>query len=132
MHFAKTLGTLGFGLGLGLIVSACKGGPPEVPSNVTTVTARHDHEGNDVQLKLDTAKLLACLETSHSIPIGEAHKCKMPDNDYSVTLNGGATIITVHTSTQFTVDHQGFFANDCLFPMLFRAAHDKDPEPGGC
>lgn len=132
MHFAKTLGSAVGVLGLGTIISACTGGPPEVPQNVTTVAAHHDHEGNEVQLNLDTAKLLACLETSRSIPIGEAHKCKVADNDYSVTLNGGATVITIHTHKQFTVDHQGFFANDCLFPMLYKAAHGKDPEPGGC
>jgi hypothetical protein len=126
------MGAVALGLGLGVMLSACKGSPPEVPSNVTTVEARHDHEGTEVQLKLDTSKLLACLQTSHSIPIGEAHKCKMTDNDYTVNLNGGATVITMHTTTQFTIDHQGFFANDCLYPMLFRAAHDKDPEPGGC
>ncbi len=132
MYFGKTLGAVGFGLGLGMAASACTGGPPEVPSNVTTVAARHDHEGKEVQLTLDTGKLLACLGTSRSIPIGKAYKCKMEDDDYTVHLNGGATVITIHTSTQFIVDHQGFFANDCLFPMLFRAAHDKDPAPGGC
>lgn len=132
MHFAKTVGTAAVGLGMGLIVSACTNKPPELPSNVTEVSARHDHEGGEVQLKLDTVKLVACLETSQSIGIGEAHKCSMQDNDYTVTLNRGATIITVHTSTQFTIDHQGFFKNDCLYPMLFHAAHDKAPEPGGC
>lgn len=132
MHFAKTLGTTAIGLGLGTIISACTGGPPQVPSNVTTVAARHDHDGTEVQLNLDTAKLLACLETSRAIPIGEAHKCKLEDNDYSVTLNGGATVITIHTFKQFTVDHQGFFTNDCLYPMLYKAAHGKDPEPSDC
>ncbi|HRI67329.1 MAG TPA: hypothetical protein PK156_23965 [Polyangium sp.] len=131
MNFARTSSTLGLGLCLGIILSAC-GGPPEVPSNVTTVTATHDHDGAEMQLQLETAKLLACLDTSQSIPIGEAHKCKMEDNDYTVNLNGGTTVITIHTSKQFTVDHQGFFTNDCLFPMLFKAAHDKDPPPGGC
>ncbi len=132
MHFAKTWGTAAIVLGLGTIISACTGGPPEVPRNVTTVAARHDHDGTEVQLNLDTAKLLACLETSHSIPIGEAHKCKVEDSDYSVTLNDGATVITIHTFKQFTVDHQGFFTNDCLFPLLYKAAHGKDPEPSDC
>lgn len=123
---------MALGLWLGMAVSACRGGPPEVPANVTSVAARHDHEGTETQVQLDTAQLLSCLETSRSIPIGDAHKCKMQDNDYSITLNGGATVITIHTSTQFTVDHQGFFANDCLFPMVYKAAHGKNPEPGGC
>jgi hypothetical protein len=132
MHLAKTLGTAASCLAFSFVFSACTSKPPELPSNVTDVNARHDHEGTEVQLKLDTAKLLSCLETSRSIPIGEAHKCQMQDNDYSVNLNGGATVITIHTSKQFTIDHQGFFENECLYPMLFKAAHDKDPEPGGC
>lgn len=132
MYSAKTLGAVGSGLGLGMFVLACTGGPPEVPSNVTTVAARHDHEGTEMQLQLDIAQVLSCLETSRSIPIGEAHKCKMEDDDYTVVLNGGSTVITIHTTKQFTVDHQGFFANDCLFPMLFKAAHGKEPAPGGC
>lgn len=132
MDFGKTLGAMGYTLGLGLIISACTGAPPEVPSNVTTVTARHDHQGNEVQLQLETDKLLSCLGTSRPVATGEVHKCKVEDSDYTVVLNGGATVINMHNSTQFTVDHQGFFANDCLFPLLFRAAHGKDPVPGGC
>lgn len=133
MYFGKTLSLVGFGLGLGLVVSACTGAPPEVPSNVTTMAARHDHEGTEVQLTLDKGELLACLGTSHSLPMGEGRsKCRLADGDYTVNLNGGATVITVFTSKKFTIDHQGFFTNECLYPMLFKAAHAKDPTPGGC
>jgi len=132
MYFAKTLGVVGFGLGLGLVVSACAGAPPEVPNNVTTVVARHDHEGTEMQLTLDTGKLLACLGTARSVPIGDAKKCRMADSDYTVDLNSGATVITIFRSKEFTIDHQGFFTNDCLFPMLYKAAHGKDPVPGDC
>ena len=133
MYFCKTLGVVGFGLGLGLLVSACAGAPPEVPSSVTTIVARHDHQGTEMQLTLDTGKLLACLGTAQAVPMGEGRsKCRLEDSDYTVDLNGGATVITLFTSKKFTIDHQGFFTNDCLYPMLFRAAHDKDPTPGGC
>lgn len=103
-----------------------------MPSNVTSVSGRHDHEGKEVELTLDPGQVLACLATARSIDIGDAKKCKIEDGDYTVVLNGRETVITLHTTTQFTIDHQGFFANDCLFPMVFKAAHGKDPAPGGC
>lgn len=112
--------------------SGCSGGPPEVPSNVTSVTGRHDHDGNEVELKLDAGEVLACLGASRSIGIGEAQKCVIQDGDYTVFLNGRETVITIHSATQFTIDHQGFFSGDCLFPLVFKAAHGKSPEPGGC
>lgn len=103
-----------------------------MPSNVTSVSGRHDHEGNEVELLLDTGELLACLETARSIPMGKAHKCVIKDGDYTVYLNGRETVINIHDTTQFTIDHQGFFKSDCLYPMLYKAAHGKAPEPGGC
>ncbi|MEZ4299066.1 MAG: hypothetical protein R3B70_29220 [Polyangiaceae bacterium] len=113
------------------LVSGCSGGPPEVPGSVTSVTGRHDHEGKEVELALDKEQLLACLKTSRSLGEGEAQKCVIEDGDYTVVVNGDM-ILNVHSATQFTVDHQGFFANECLFPMLFKAAHGTDPAPGGC
>jgi hypothetical protein len=115
-----------------MVVSGCSGSPPEVPSNVTSVSGRHDHEGKEVELTLDTGQVLACLKTSRSIAIGGAKKCKIEDGDYTVFLNGRETVITIHSATQFIIDHQGFFANECLFPMVFKAAHGKEPPPGGC
>ena len=115
-----------------VVASGCSGGPPEVPSNVTSVSGRYDHEGKEVELALDSGPLLACLGTARSVPLGEAKKCKIADGDYTVFLNGRETVITIHSATQFTIDHQGFFTSDCLFPMVFKAAHGKEPEPGGC
>jgi hypothetical protein len=103
-----------------------------VPSNVTSVSGRHDHEGKEVELALDTGQVLACLKTARSLAVGDAKKCVIEDGDYTVFLNGRDTVLTVHSATQFTIDHQGFFASDCLFPMVFKAAHGKEPAPGGC
>lgn len=131
MNLRTLVGLLGSCVAL-VVASGCSGGPPEVPSNVTSVTGRHDHEGKEVELVLDTKQVLACLETARSIPMGKAEKCVLEDGDYTVVLNGRATVITIHTATQFTIDHQGFFASDCLFPLVFKAAHGKEPAPGGC
>ncbi|MBK9258434.1 MAG: hypothetical protein IPM54_01205 [Polyangiaceae bacterium] len=131
MNLCKFAGLWGACLAL-VVASGCSGSPPEVPSNVTSVSGRHDHEGNEVELVLDTGELLACLETARSIPIGKAHKCVIGDGDYTVFLNGRETVINIHDSTQFTIDHQGFFSSNCLYPMLYKAAHGKAPEPGGC
>lgn len=131
MSLRRSVGARGWCLAL-VIASGCSGGPPEVPSNVTGVSGRHDHEGTEVELALDTGELLACLGTARSIAIGDAHKCVIEDGDYTVFLNGRETVITIHSATQFTIDHQGFFSSDCLFPMVFKAAHGKEPAPGGC
>lgn len=131
MNLRKLVGVLGSCLAL-VVASGCSGGPPEVPSNVTSVSGRHDHEGKEVELSLDTGELLACLKTARSLALGDAHKCVIEDGDYTVVLNGRETVITIHSATQFIIDHQGFFANDCLFPMVFKAAHGKAPAPGGC
>jgi len=131
MNLQKLLGVGGSCLAL-VVASGCSGGPPQVPSNVTSVTGRHDHEGKEVELALDKGQLLACLETARSIDIGGAQKCVIEDGDYTVVLNGRETVITIHTATQLTIDQQGFFASDCLFPLVFKAAHGKDPAPGGC
>ena len=130
MNVRKLVSVLGSCLAL-VVASGCSGGPPEVPSNVTSVSGRHDHEGKEVELTLDTGQLLACLKTARSLELGAAEKCALEDGDYTVILNGRETVITIHTATQFTIDHQGFFANDCLFPMVFEAAHGKEPAPGG-
>lgn len=114
------------------IVLACTGGPPEVPQHVTRLTATHDHEGELKHLTLDTTKLMECLASSRSLGIGEAQKCVTADSDYDVVLNDGETVITIHSATQFTIDHQGFFSNECLYPMLAEAAHGEPPTPGGC
>lgn len=131
MNHRKLVGVWGSCLALA-VASGCSGRPPEVPSQVTSVSGRHDHEGNEVELQLDPGQLLACLKTARSIDLGDAQKCKIEDGDYTVSINGGETVITVHSTTQLTIDHQGFFSSDCLFPMLFKAAHGKDPAPGGC
>lgn len=131
MTLRKLVGVWGWCLAL-VVASGCSGGPPEVPSNVTSVSGRHDHEGKEVELALDSGQLLACLETARSLALGDAQKCVIEDGDYTVVLNGRETVITIHSATQFTIDHQGFFANDCLFPMVFKAAHGKEPAPGGC
>ena len=44
MDLRKFVGIQGSCLAL-VVVSGCSGGPPEVPSNVTSVSGRHDHEG---------------------------------------------------------------------------------------
>jgi len=131
MNLVKFVRACGSCLAL-VVASGCTGSPPEVPSNVTSVSGRHDHEGNEVELTLDTGQLLACLKTARSLDLGAAQKCKIEDGDYTVYLNGREMVITIHSTKQFTIDHQGFFANDCLFPMVFKAAHGKEPAPGGC
>ena len=131
MNLRKLVGVQASCLAL-VVASGCSGAPPEVPGNVTSVSGRHDHEGKEVELALDTGQLLACLATARSVDLGDAKKCVIEDGDYTVVLNGRETVITIHTATRFTIDHQGFFASDCLFPMVFKAAHGKEPAPGGC
>src|SRR5690349_23455076 len=102
MNVRKLVGVGGSCLAL-VVASGCSGGPPEVPSNVTSVSGRHDHEGKEVELSLDTSQLLACLKTARSLDLGEAKKCKIEDGDYTVVLNGRETVITIHSATQFII-----------------------------
>jgi len=131
MNLQKLGGALGSYLAL-VVASGCSGGPPEVPSNVTSVSGRHDHEGKEVELALDKGQLLACLQTARSPDEDDVKTCRIEERDYTVFLNGRETVITIFSATRFTIDHQGFFANDCLFPMVFKAAHGREPAPGDC
>lgn len=117
---------------LALCVAACGAHKLERPATVTSVTATHDAGDGPRPLTLDLAAVLACLDTSRGIGIGEAQKCVFTDGDYELSLNDGETTLHLHTATQLTVNGQGFFSNDCLYPILAQAAHGKAPEPGGC
>ena len=114
-----------------LLIAGCASAPT-VPTTVNKIEATHDAGDGPKPLEIDEGKLMSCLQSAKSIGIGQAQKCQLSDGDYSVTLNGGETVITVHTSTQFTIDDQGFFEGACLYSMLHQAAHGKAPESGGC
>ena len=114
----------------------CTASPPEMPTAITSIDASHYHgstfDGEKKQLELDETALLSCLSQAQSLGIGKAQKCALEDSEYKVILNGGEIVIEIHTATQFTIDHQGFFSSQCLYPMLAKAAHGEAPPPSDC
>ncbi len=111
---------------------ACGGGPPTLPHPITSMSVTHDAGSGETALKVDKDELVNCLKASKAIAIDELYKCVLTDGDYRVDLNDGQTVIEIHNATQYVENDLRYFSNQCLYPLLAKAAQGKAPSPGGC